>query len=106
MERVSKATLSSRAKKFLIAGCFLIVLAFVILENSCVFTGFPAGRRNGIFLRRFRLGSHGEAYYEDDVKVEEIPLNDNGESFGHRILTKVQLIPLWTSNDTIIKVIF
>lgn len=106
MERVSKTPSSSRAKKFLIVGCFLIVLALIILQNSCVFTSFPATRRNGIFLRRFQLGSRDEAYYEDDVKVEEIPLDDVGSGFNGRVMTKVQLIPLWTTNDSMIKVCF
>jgi hypothetical protein len=88
---------SSWAKKLTIITCFALVFFFVILENSCIFGGLS--RRIIYHKIKFAPG-HSELFYRStsEIKVKEIPLNES--STLDRKITKVQLVPLWTNNDS------
>ena len=89
----------TRTKRLIAVACFLVVLLFVVVENSCVFGGLS--RR--IVFRRIKISSGPVTSSEDrnygEGEVKEIPLDDVAGL--ERRMTKVQLVPLWPNNDTL-----
>lgn len=85
-------------KKILVISCFLLFLLWIIFnEKSCLFGGLS----RKIALHRMRLTSVSNQFLKkvsEHIKVEEIPLDDF-TNINYKV-TKVQVIPLLTSNES------
>lgn len=83
-------------KKILVIICLLIFLLWIIInEKSCLFSGLS----RKITLHRIRLTSnHFLRSVSESIKVEEIPLDDF-TNINYKV-TKVQVVPLLTSNES------
>lgn len=82
--------------------CFLVItLLWVTLKyNTCILGGLS----RKLYLQRSKSDVTNSPRSTDEVKVEEIPLDNIASLDPHR--TKVQLVPLWPmSNDTLKEII-
>lgn len=81
---------STWTRRIAIIICIVLTLLLVILENTCLF---------GKLHRRVVVVSPRKFFASENVRVEEIPLDDV-ESMERRAIARVQLVPLWNDNDT------
>ncbi|XP_015595536.1 heparan sulfate glucosamine 3-O-sulfotransferase 6 [Cephus cinctus] len=87
-------------KRVVVVSCLLLILVWVILNDSSCFFG---GISRRMTLQKVKpvseLNGTSNSHNIVEAKVEEIPLN-NIASLDPRI-TKVQVVPLWTNNETL-----
>ncbi|XP_063990522.1 heparan sulfate glucosamine 3-O-sulfotransferase 6 [Diachasmimorpha longicaudata] len=87
-------------KKMILVICFLLILSWIILnDTSCLFGGIT----RKITLQRIQLTTFQEIHLKrtiGEIKVEEIPL-DEVLNVEVNVTSKVQVVPLWTNNDSL-----
>lgn len=85
------------SKKVLVPACFLIILIWIFLiDNSLLLTGLtvkPSSQK----LRNSAHVQHNENL--DRLSIKESSLASDSES-KHSKLSKVQVVPLWTTNSS------